>query len=77
VYWYLYPVVVHTPDIVIDDTRIMTMRAEILKKFLQEKAMEATKQEKERKKGGKNLSPRNRKACHSTSTTCVLKYHFL
>jgi hypothetical protein len=31
--------------------------------FLQEKAVEATKQKK--KKGGKNLSPRNRKACHS------------
>jgi hypothetical protein len=35
--------------------------------FLQEKAVEATKQKK--KKGGKkNLSPRNRKTCHSTST---------
>jgi hypothetical protein len=33
---------------------------------LQEKAVEATKQKK--KKGGKNLSPRDRKACHSTST---------
>jgi hypothetical protein len=35
------------------------------RKILQEKAVEATK--KKKKKGGKNLSPRSRKACHSTS----------
>jgi hypothetical protein len=40
------------------------------KKFLQEKAVEATKQEKERKrkKGRKNLSPRNRNLFASTGT---------
>jgi thymidylate synthase len=40
------------------------------KKILQEKAVEATKK---KKKGGKNLSPRNRKACHSTSTALLGK----
>jgi hypothetical protein len=39
------------------------------KKFLQEKAVEVTKQKK--KKEEKNLSPRNRKACHSTSTALL------
>jgi cytochrome c5 len=33
--------------------------------FLQEKAVEATKQKEEKRK---NLSPRTRKACHSVST---------
>jgi uncharacterized protein len=41
--------------------------------FLQEKAVEATKQKK--KKGGKKLSPRNRKACHSTSTALLHAYN--
>jgi hypothetical protein len=37
--------------------------------FLKEKAVEATKQKKEERR--KNLSPRNRKACHSTSTALL------
>jgi hypothetical protein len=40
----------------------------VLKKILQENAVEATKQKKEKRKRGKNLSPRNRKACHRVST---------
>jgi hypothetical protein len=38
------------------------------KLFLQEKAVEATKQKDKR---GKNLSPRNRKACHSIGTALM------
>jgi hypothetical protein len=35
-----------------------------IKKYLQEKAAETTKQKEEKRK---NLSPRSRKACHSVS----------
>jgi hypothetical protein len=38
------------------------------KTFLQEKAVEATKQIEEKRK---NLSPRNRKACHSVGTALL------
>jgi hypothetical protein len=39
-----------------------------VKHFLQEKAVEATKQKEEKRK---TLSPRNRKACHSVSTALL------
>jgi hypothetical protein len=39
--------------------------------------VEATKQKKKKKKGGKNLSPRNRKACHSTSTALLKRFVFM
>jgi hypothetical protein len=43
--------------------------AKVKRLFLQEKTMEATKQKEEKRK---NLSPRNRKACHSVSTALQL-----
>jgi hypothetical protein len=42
-----------------------------LRNFLQEKAVEITKQKEEKREKRKNLSPRNRKACHSVNNALL------